>query len=120
MYERPYSKVLSSCSFSPRYQAKPWANVNGFCLSWPPAVRVSGRAEAELLVQIRKAMPVPTPLYQEELSAPLKGTHVVAFELRRRAASVMWTLTLPVFLVTTLSFCQYGVLEAYEPGTLDE
>jgi len=67
------------------------------------------KQEAELLVQIRKAMPVPTPLYQEELSAPLKGTHVVAFELRRRAASVMWTLTLPVFLVTTLSFCQYGV-----------
>ena len=33
-----------------KYQKKPWANVNGFCLSWPPAVRVSGQEEAELLV----------------------------------------------------------------------
>ena len=33
-----------------KYQAKPWANTNGFCLSWPPAVRVSGREDAELLV----------------------------------------------------------------------
>jgi hypothetical protein len=32
------------------YQAKPWANTNGFCLSWPPAVRVSGRGDAETLV----------------------------------------------------------------------
>jgi hypothetical protein len=32
------------------YQAKPWANNNGFCLSWPPAVRVSGRDDAETLV----------------------------------------------------------------------
>ena len=67
------------------------------------------KQEEELLAQIRKAMPVPTPLYQEDLSKPLMGTHVVAFEVRRRAASVMWTLTLPVFLVTTLSFCQYGI-----------
>ena len=28
----------------------PWGNTNGFCLSWPPAVRVSGRAEAEEIV----------------------------------------------------------------------
>ena len=28
----------------------PWANTNGFCLSWPPAVRVSGRADAATLV----------------------------------------------------------------------
>jgi len=33
-----------------KYQAKPWANVNGFCLSWPPAVRVSGRGDAETLL----------------------------------------------------------------------
>ena len=33
-----------------KYQTKPWANTNGFCLSWPPAVRVSGREDAELLV----------------------------------------------------------------------
>eukprot|EP00035_Acanthoeca_spectabilis_P023068 m.447466 g.447466 ORF g.447466 m.447466 type:complete len:1040 (+) comp19521_c0_seq1:73-3192(+) len=32
------------------YQAKPWANTNGFCLSWPPAVRVSGQEDAETLV----------------------------------------------------------------------
>ena len=32
------------------YQASPWANTNGFCLSWPPAVRVSGRADAAALV----------------------------------------------------------------------
>jgi hypothetical protein len=33
-----------------RYTAKPFANVNGFCLSWPPAVRVSGREDAAGLV----------------------------------------------------------------------
>ena len=33
-----------------KYQAKPWANTNGFCLSWPPAVRVSARADAAALV----------------------------------------------------------------------
>ena len=33
-----------------KYQAKPWANVNGFCLSWPPAVRVSGREDAVALI----------------------------------------------------------------------
>ena len=33
-----------------RYQAKPYANTNGFCLSWPPAVRVSGRGNAAELV----------------------------------------------------------------------
>ena len=32
------------------YQESPWANTNGFCLSWPPAVRVSGRADAATLV----------------------------------------------------------------------
>ena len=32
------------------YLAEPWANTNGFCLSWPPAVRVSGRADAATLV----------------------------------------------------------------------
>lgn len=33
-----------------RYQAKPWANTNGFCLSWPPAVRVSGPEDAATLI----------------------------------------------------------------------
>ncbi len=33
-----------------KYQRKPWANTNGFCLSWPPAVRVSGREDAAALV----------------------------------------------------------------------
>ena len=33
-----------------KYQSKPWANVNGFCLSWPPAVRVSGREDAGILI----------------------------------------------------------------------
>jgi hypothetical protein len=33
-----------------KHQKKPWANVNGFCLSWPPAVRVSAREDAELLM----------------------------------------------------------------------
>eukprot|EP00038_Savillea_parva_P022918 m.39036 g.39036 ORF g.39036 m.39036 type:complete len:1049 (+) comp5747_c0_seq1:158-3304(+) len=33
-----------------KYQGKPWANTNGFCLSWPPAVRVSGQEDAETLV----------------------------------------------------------------------
>lgn len=32
------------------YQAKPWANTNGFCLSWPPAVRVSGQEDAVTLI----------------------------------------------------------------------
>lgn len=32
------------------YQAKPWANTNGFCLSWPPAVRVSGQEDATTLI----------------------------------------------------------------------
>jgi hypothetical protein len=33
-----------------KYQAKPWANTNGFCLSWPPAVRVSGQEDASTLI----------------------------------------------------------------------
>ena len=33
-----------------KYTAKPWANVNGFCLSWPPAVRVSGPGDSAMLV----------------------------------------------------------------------
>lgn len=33
-----------------KYQAKPWANTNGFCLSWPPAVRVSDQGDALFLV----------------------------------------------------------------------
>lgn len=33
-----------------KYTKKPWANVNGFCLSWPPAVRVSDCSDAENLV----------------------------------------------------------------------
>ena len=33
-----------------KYQAKPWANTNGFCLSWPPAVRVSGREDAKEII----------------------------------------------------------------------
>jgi alpha-L-fucosidase 2 len=33
-----------------QYQKKPWANTNGFCLSWPPAVRVSERSDAEVLL----------------------------------------------------------------------
>lgn len=33
-----------------KYQMRPWANTNGFCLSWPPAVRVSGREDAVTLV----------------------------------------------------------------------
>jgi alpha-L-fucosidase 2 len=33
-----------------KYTNKPWANTNGFCLSWPPAVRVSDRADAATLV----------------------------------------------------------------------
>lgn len=32
------------------YQKKPWANTNGFCLSWPPAVRVSGQEDAVTLI----------------------------------------------------------------------
>jgi hypothetical protein len=34
-----------------KYQAKPWANTNGFCLSWPPAVRISGQEDALTLIQ---------------------------------------------------------------------
>ena len=33
-----------------QYQADPYANVNGFCLSWPPAVRVSERSDSVELV----------------------------------------------------------------------
>ena len=33
-----------------KYTAKPWANVNGFCLSWPPAVRVSAPSDAVTLI----------------------------------------------------------------------
>jgi hypothetical protein len=33
-----------------KYTKKPYANVNGFGLSWPPAVRLSGRDDAEDLV----------------------------------------------------------------------
>ena len=33
-----------------KYTAKPWANTNGYCLSWPPAVRVSGREDAATLI----------------------------------------------------------------------
>ena len=33
-----------------KYTARPWANTNGFCLSWPPAVRLSDRGDAEFLI----------------------------------------------------------------------
>lgn len=33
-----------------KYQARPWANTNGFCLSWPPAVRVSSQEDAVTLI----------------------------------------------------------------------
>ena len=33
-----------------QYTNKPWANTNGFCLSWPPAVRVSGQEDAVTLI----------------------------------------------------------------------
>jgi hypothetical protein len=33
-----------------KYQGRPWANTNGFCLSWPPAVRLSGQADAAFLI----------------------------------------------------------------------
>ena len=33
-----------------QYQAKPYANTNGFCLSWPPAVRVSNHTDSAELV----------------------------------------------------------------------
>ena len=33
-----------------KYTEKPWANTNGFCLSWPPAVRVSGQEDAVTLI----------------------------------------------------------------------
>ena len=33
------------------YQSSPWANTNGFCLSWPPAVRVSDKGDAVTLVE---------------------------------------------------------------------
>ena len=43
------------------YQASPWANTNGFCLSWPPAVRVSGRGDAATLVgKFARAIPATT------------------------------------------------------------
>ena len=43
------------------YQASPWANTNGFCLSWPPAVRVSGREDAVTLVdKFSTAIPATT------------------------------------------------------------
>ena len=32
-------------------KAGPFANTNGFCLSWPPAVRVAGRGDAEYLMK---------------------------------------------------------------------
>ena len=43
-----------------KYTAKPWANVNGFCLSWPPAVRLSGRADAAALIDAFAAAIVST------------------------------------------------------------
>ena len=67
------------------------------------------KMETEVIEEVRKVEPRPKPVYQAGASMPHMGTHVVAFELTRHAASVMWTLTLPVFLVTTLSFCQFGV-----------
>jgi len=43
------------------YQQSPWANTNGFCLSWPPAVRVSDRADAATLVRkFSTAIPTTT------------------------------------------------------------
>ena len=33
-----------------KYTGKPWANVNGFCLSWPPAVRVSNQEDGATLI----------------------------------------------------------------------
>ena len=33
------------------YQYTPWANINGFCQSWPPAVRLSGRGDSQRLLR---------------------------------------------------------------------
>ena len=33
-----------------KYTRTPWANTNNFCLSWPPAVRVSDRGDAAELI----------------------------------------------------------------------
>ena len=43
-----------------KYQNKPWANVNGFCLSWPPAVRVSGREDSVALISAFAAAIIST------------------------------------------------------------
>ena len=33
------------------YQYTPWANINGFCQSWPPAVRLSNREDSQRLLR---------------------------------------------------------------------
>eukprot|EP01046_Picozoa_sp_COSAG06_P032134 COSAG06_NODE_3188_length_5711_cov_19.904490_4_plen_134_part_00 len=64
-----------------KYQAKPWANVNGFCLSWPPAVRVSGREDAELLVTSFATAIESTTGNNLRLSIPPRVSHRTCFWL---------------------------------------
>jgi hypothetical protein len=59
----------------------------------------------------RLAKAAPTPQMQHSPLLSEESKHVVLFEIAREVGATMWTLTLPVFLVTFISFSQFYVPE---------
>ena len=65
--------------------------------------------QAAVLRRLSKHMPKPQLKYAPLLSNAAEGKHVVMFEIARLVGSTVWTLVLPIFLVTCISFAQFGV-----------
>jgi len=65
--------------------------------------------EAALCAELAAGEPRPEAVYQVEASEPAASLHVIGFRVARRAGTVMWTLALPIFVVTSLAFCQFGI-----------
>ena len=63
----------------------------------------------DVLKRLAKVCPLPQMQHSPLLSEESK--HVVLFEIAREVGATMWTLTLPVFLVTFISFSQFYVPE---------
>jgi hypothetical protein len=71
-----------------------------------------------LLQQMHEVAPSPVMRYSPLLSQCEKGKHVVVVEIGRQVAATMWTMVLPIFLVTTISFSQFYVAEKELDGRL--
>eukprot|EP00937_MAST-01D_sp_MAST-1D-sp2_P005731 g5731.t1 len=65
--------------------------------------------EADVVTKINALLPRAHPRYDRRQSCAAEGMHVVAIVVARRPASVLWTLALPVFLITTVSFCLFRI-----------